>query len=103
MSLLKNSPAGVQRIGTGNEGLTDQLEQLRNLVKMIKGLFDEREAHIAQMSDLVFSQHQAVMRIVSSPQGQMQGNEEIVANSKDNARKARAILAEEKKAKDMLR
>ena len=54
MSLLKNSPAGVQRIGTGNEGLTDQLEQLRNLVKMIKGLFDEREAHIAQMSNLVF-------------------------------------------------
>ena len=57
--------------------------------KNIKKLFDEREKHILEMSDVVSSQHKAVMQMSSKqPQSIMNS----IISSNDNMRKAQEII-----------
>ena len=82
------------------DDLESQLEQLHQLVSLVKKMFDEREKHILEMSDVVASQHRAVLSISQKNQNpnslayQQQVNNSIYL-SNDNMKKAQNIMDEE--------
>jgi hypothetical protein len=77
-----------------NARMTAQLEQLRALVLLVKRLFQDREAHIEQMSALITSQHLAVMRMSKNTP-----NREAVEQSQENQRRAQEILAKDRNSR----
>lgn len=74
-----------------NEQLESQLEKLQKLVQMVKTIFDEREKNIQNLSALVESQHQAVIKIAEVPT-----DSATVALSYQNYQKSQSILQEDK-------
>ena len=77
------------------ERMTAQLEQLRSLVLLVKRLFEEREAHIEQMSALITSQHAAVMRLSKNTSG----SRDALEQSRYDIKKAQDIIDRDRRSR----
>lgn len=86
---LLSFPKVVNFYTPTEDDLESQLEQLHTLVSVVKKMFDEREKHILEMSDVVSSQHKAVLQM-SSKQPQSIINSIITSN--ENMKKAQEII-----------